>query len=74
MFRCKIKTPIQTSKPIVQAMEKQPKVLVPDMPKIQDKVVPISDYEILHVRSKDDSDSRMAERKAIQDVSREIPI
>ena len=34
-LRCKIKTPIPINKPIVQAMEKQPKVLAPKPPKIQ---------------------------------------
>ena len=41
---------------------------------MQDKVVPIPNYAIPYIRSKDDSDSRIVERKAIQDVSREIPI
>ena len=45
--------------------KKQPKVLVPDTPKIQDKVVPITNYVIPHIKSKDDSGSRMVERKAI---------
>ena len=75
-LRCKIKTLIPTSmnKPIKQAMEKQPKFLVPKTSKIQDKVVPISNYTIPHAKSKDDSGSSMVERKAIQHVSREIPI
>ena len=67
---CKRKTPI----PIAQAMEKQPKVLVPKTPEVQDKVVSIPNYATLHIESKDDSGSRMVERKAIQDVSRDIPI
>ena len=47
---------------------------MPKTPKIQHKVVPIPYYAILHIRSKDDSGTRMVERKAIQDVSREILI
>ena len=73
-LRPKIKTLIPISKPIAQATEKQTKVLVPNVPKIQDKIVPIPNYAIPHVRSKDDSGSTMVERKAIQDVSRKIPI
>ena len=41
-LRHKIKTPI----PIVQAMEKQPKVSLAKSPKIQDKLVPIPNYAI----------------------------
>ena len=36
-------------------MEKQPKVLVPKTPKIQDKVVLIPNYAIPYIKSKDDS-------------------
>ena len=50
-LRHKIKTPIQTliNKPIVQAMEKQLKVSVPDIPKIQNKVLPIPNYTIPYI-------------------------
>ena len=53
-LRCKIKTSIPTpvNKPIAQAMEKQPKVLVPDTPKIQDRVVPIPNYTVAHIKYK----------------------
>ena len=34
----------------------------------------MQNYAIPHIKSKDDSGSRMVERKAIQDVSREMPI
>ena len=62
-LRCKIKTLVSTliAKPILQAMEKPPKVLVPETSKIQDKVVPIPNYAI-PIKSKDDSGSRMVER------------
>ena len=52
----------------------QPKAIVPETSRIWDKVVPIPYYAIPHVKSKDDSGSRMVERKAIQDINREIPI
>ena len=53
-LRHKNKTPTPTliDKPIAQAMEKQPKVLVPKTPKIQDKAVPIPNYAIPHINSK----------------------
>ena len=75
-LRCKLKTltPTSINKPIAQAMEKQPKVLVPKTPKVQDKVVPIPNYTIPQIKSKDDLGSGMIERKAILDISREIPI
>ena len=41
---------------------------------MQDKAVPKPNYTIPHIKSKDDSDSRIVGRKIIQDVSREIPI
>ena len=47
---------------------------MPKTPKIQDNIILIPNYAILHIKSKGDSGSRMFERKAIQDVSREIPI
>ena len=47
---------------------------MPKIPTIQDKVVPIPNYAIPAIKPKEDSGSRMVERKAIQDVSREIPI
>ena len=74
--RCKIKILIPTlsNNPIVQVTEKYPKVLVPKTPKIQDTVLPIPSYGIQHIKLKDDSGSRIVERKAVQDVSREIPI
>ena len=75
-LRCKTKTPLpsSTNNPTVQAKEKQPKVLVLKIPKIQDKVVPIPNYAIPPIKSNDESGSRMVERKAIQDVIKEIPI
>ena len=74
-LRCKIKTPIPKS--IMQVMEKpieQPKAIMLETSIIRDKVLPIPNYAIPHVKSKDDSGSKMVERKAIQDISREIPI
>ena len=47
---------------------------MPNTPKIQDKVIPIPNYAIPHIRCNDDSGSRMVKRNAIQDVSCEIPI
>ena len=38
---------------------------MPKTPKIQDKVVPIPKYAIPHIKCKDESGSRMVERKAI---------
>ena len=43
-------------------MEKQPKVLVPKTPKIKGKVIPLPNYAIPHIKSNDDSGSRMIER------------
>ena len=65
-WRCKIKT--LTS--IVQAMEKQPKVLAPDTPMLQVKVVPKPNFTIPEMKHTGDTSSR----KTIQDVSREIHI
>ena len=39
-----------------------------------DKVVLIPNYTTPHIKSKDDSGSRMVERKAIEDICRELPI
>ena len=47
---------------------------MPKTPKIQDKNVPIPNYTIPQIKSKDDSGCRTIERKAIQNVSREMPI
>ena len=74
-LRHNIKTLI--SKPIMQVMEKpieQPKAIMPKISRIWDKVVPIPNYTIPHIKSKNDSGSRMVDRRAIQDISREIPI
>ena len=60
----------------MQVMEKpveQPKASVPKTSRIQDKIVPIPDYTIPHTRSRDDSISRMVNRKPIQDINRELP-
>ena len=54
----------------MQAIEKQPKVVAPNTPIIQDKVVPKSNFTILQMKHRGDTSSR----KNIQDVSREIPI
>ena len=51
-------------------MEKQPRALVLNTPKIQDKVIPIPNYAIPQMTHKSDTSSR----KTKQDVSREIPI
>ena len=51
-------------------MEKQPKVLDPDTPEIQDNVIPIQNYAILQMKYRGDTSSR----KSIKDVSMEIPI
>ena len=69
-LRCKIKTPIWIYKPIAQAMEKQPKVIVSKTPKLQDKVVPIPNYTIPQMKHRGDTISR----QTIQKFSREIPI
>ena len=74
-LRCQIKTPMP--KPIVQVMKKpieQPKAIMPETSKIWDKVIPIPNYTIPQIKYKDVSGSRMVERKAIQDISRKIPI
>ena len=62
------------NKSIVQVAEKQPRVLVPETPKIQDKVISIPNYVIPPMKFKNDSGPQMVERKTIQDVGREIPI
>ena len=41
---------------------------------MHDKIEPIPDYTIPHIRSRDDSGSRMVNRKAMLDVNRELPI
>ena len=74
-LRCKIKTLIP--KPIVQETEKpieQPNAIMLKTFRIWDKAIPIPNYSIPHIKSEDDSGYRMVERKAIQDISREIPI
>ena len=53
----KIKTPIPINKPIVQATEKQAKVLVPKSPKAQDKVIAIPNYTIPQIKHRDDTSS-----------------
>ena len=55
-------------------MEKQPKILTPKTSKIQDQVVPIPNYAIPHIKSKNDPGSKLVERKTMQDVSRDLPI
>ena len=69
-LRCKIKTSVPINKPIVQAMDKQSKILVPKPPIIQDKFVPIPNYAIPQMKHRGDVSSR----KNIQDVSKEITI
>ena len=66
-LRCKTKTPIPTSinTSTAQAIEKQPKALRPKTPKMQHKVLLIPYYAIPHIKSKDDSGTRMVERKTI---------
>ena len=51
----------------------QPKLPVPNTSRIHDKIIPILDCTIPHARSRDDSGSRMVNRKSTQDVNREIP-
>ena len=81
-LRWKIKTPMSPpiNKPIVKLLEKpieQPKVAlkvpIPESSSFHDKIIPIPDYAIPQTRSCDDSCSRMVKRKAIQDISGEIP-
>ena len=52
-LRCKIKTLIPTSmnEPIEEAMEKKQKVLVPKTPEIHDKIAPIPNFTIPHIKS-----------------------
>ena len=42
----------------MQVTEKQPKVLAPDTPKIQDKVIPIPNHTIPQMKHRDDTMSR----------------
>ena len=52
--------PPLNNKPIVQLMEKpieKPKVPIPETSRIHDKVVPIPDYAIPHIGSRDVSGS-----------------
>ena len=58
-LRCRIKIPIPINKPIVQAMDKkQPKVLVPDTPIMQDKFVPIPNYTTPNLNHRGDTSSK----------------
>ena len=64
------------NKPIVQVMERpveQPKAPVFKSSRLQNKIVPIPDYTIPHIGSRDYSGSRMDNRKTIQDINRELP-
>ena len=79
-LRHKIKVPVspQISKPNVQVMEKpveQPKVQMPETSRTHDKTktVPMPDKTIPHISSRDDSGSRTASRRTIQDINRELP-
>ena len=74
-LRCKIKTPIPNPKVLMtEKSMKQPKFIIHKMSRIWVKVAPIPNHTNPHIKSKDDSSSRMVERKAIQNISREIPI
>ena len=68
--RCKIKT--QSSKPIVQAVEKPLKN--PKVPKTQDKVTSVPNFTMPPMHSKGILCTNMIDRKMIQDIAREIPI
>ena len=59
-LRHKIKTPI----PIAQATEKQPNVLAPDTPKMQDKIKPKPNFVMPQMKHR--GDTRL--KKTIQDV------
>ena len=48
--------------------------LVPENPQIHDKIIPVTDYVIPQTRSGGPLNSRMVNRKTIQDISREIPM
>ena len=53
----------------------QPKVPVPETSRIHDKIMPVPDYAIPHIRSGDDAEFLdWLKDKTIPDVSREIPI
>ena len=68
-LRCKIKTWI--SKPIAQTVEKP--LQIPYIPKVKDKVMTIPNFTTPPLQLKDDSGTKMIDRKMIQDVAREIP-
>ena len=65
-LRHKIKTPQVMEKPV-----EQPKVQMPKTSRICDKLVP--DYAIPHIRSREDSGSKMVNRNSIQDINRKLP-
>ena len=72
-LRCQIKT--QISKMIVQATEKPPsKILRPNTSKTLIVTIPIQDYATLLVNPKGNINTRVIDRKIMQDVSKEIPI
>ena len=66
-LRCKIRTPMATpiSKPIVQMTKNRTS-------RIQDKILPIPNYTVPHIRSRDGSCSRMVNRKTMQDINKEL--
>ena len=68
-LRCKIRT--QISKPILQMVETA--LRIPDRLKTQDKIMTTLNFATPPLQSKGDSDTRMIDRKMIQDVVREIP-
>ena len=67
--RCKIKT--QISKLLMQVKENP---ALPNTSNIQDIAVPIPYFATLQVKPKDDTSTKIIDRKTIQDVGREILI
>ena len=59
----------------MQATEKQPlKILRPDTSKTQNIAILIQEHATPMVKPKDDTSTRVIDRKVIQDVSKETPI
>ena len=51
----------------------QLKAPIPETSRTHDTIVPIPDFAIPHIGSRDGSGSRIVNRKPIQDVNRELP-
>ena len=70
-LRGKLKTPVSPSisKPIAQVYKKQveqSKVSISETSRMQDKIVPIPNYTVCNVRSRDDSGSRIVNRRTVR--------